>query len=86
MVHYQFRTEITTAIRPESFYFLVLGKFQVKYMVGEGNKNRNKREEKAEAIKIMTFFIRNTCKICIICLNKMYVIKKNRIQKANFSF
>ena len=31
-----------TALRPEFFYFLVLGKFLGKPSVGGGNKNKNK--------------------------------------------
>ena len=43
-------------VRPEYFYYLVFGKFQVKYMVGGGNKNKNKSEEKAESIKNKIIF------------------------------
>ena len=56
-------------------------------MIGGGNKN--KREEKAESIKIKDFLIRNhTCKICIVCLNEYACQRKNKnkIQKANFIF
>ena len=48
-------------------------------MVGGGNKNKNKSEEKAESIKIKDFLISNTCKICIICFNK-YECRKKKIK------
>ena len=48
-------------------------------MVGGGNKNKSKREEMAESIKIKDFLIHNTCKICIICLNK-YVCQERKIK------
>ena len=69
----------------ELFCYLFLGKFQIKYMIGEGNKD--KRGEKVEAIKIKDILICNTCKICI-CLNKYacWGKKRNKIQKANFIF
>ena len=36
-------------IRPEFFYFLVLGKFLVKPSVGGGNKNKNKIQKFPES-------------------------------------
>ena len=37
----------------ELFCYLFLGKFQIKYMIGKGNKD--KRGEKVEAIRIKHF-------------------------------
>ena len=41
--------EYLVIIRPEFFYFLVLGKFLGKPSVGGGNKNKNKIQKKPES-------------------------------------
>ena len=37
------------SVRPEFFYFLVLGKFLGKPSVGGGNKNKNKIQKNPES-------------------------------------
>ena len=40
---------LSSALRPEFFYFLVLGKFLGKPRVGGGNKNKNKIQKFPES-------------------------------------
>ena len=45
----RFHVTHITLIRPEFFYFLVLGKFLGKPSVGGGNKNKNKIQKFPES-------------------------------------